>query len=257
MNAPDREEVFMALRKQHIRPIKVIRKDDLNPKPRFVISAWWAVWLCVGLVVAALAIGVWWGLAKISAKEAERTRYRIDTKAAWQQLESKALAVEERHNSSLKLLNLEMMQDYSALATASDISVFTNEVTRARAVIEESRKAMHDLFCDLYNVFPPESVNERRDAQKLYGRIMTAIDLSEERINADEIIVGLLFSNRSAWSVQDGKIVFTDQRLESEFRYFGKDTDAESSRWQKDFGPKSPHVIESAPVEVPFPSKKK
>lgn len=250
MNAPDRDEVFQTLRRQGIRPIKVVTKGGEDSRQRFVISAWWAIWTAIGFCVIALIFGGWRLWCSYQEREAERTRYRQNTKAAWELLESKALAVEERHNASLKLLDLEVLRDYGKLAKMPDTSALTNGLAQAHDVIESSRTAMRELFGDLYSIFPPESENERRDAQKLYGRIMTLIDMSEERVNSDEIIVGLLLANRGAWSVRDGDLVFSDPRLESEIRYFRKDTDATTTRWQKDFGPKA-SAIESAPVEVP------
>ena len=259
MEAPDREEVFIALRKQKIRPIKVIRKDDLDPKARGVRKRWVAVIAAgVAVVVAAIASLIVWNAAQGPDPLALSGDYAEETKGEMEKLVTKARARKDKHDAELKLLNLDILRDYTKIAAAKSPDAFTNEVAKARVVIEATRTDIKDLFRDLYTIFPPEAENERRDAQKLYGEIMSDIDVSEERINADELVVSILLSSRDAWTVENGKIRFSDPKLEREFQFFRKDTDVTVTRWNKDFGPKSkPGVIESEIIEVRYPKNRK
>lgn len=251
MEAPDREEVFIALRKQKIRPIKVIRKDDLDPKARGIRKRWVAVIVAVAVLIASVIVGaVVWNAAQTPDPAALSGDYAEATKGKMEKLVTKARARKDKHDAELKLLNLDMMRDYEKIAKASSPADFSNEVAKARAVIEATRADIKDLFRDLYTIFPPEAENERRDAQKLYGEIMSDIDVSEERINADELVVSILLSSKESWTVEKGKIRFSDPKLEREFQFFRKDADVTVTRWNKDFGPKSQGVIESEIIEV-------
>ena len=257
MEAPDREEVFIALRKQKIRPSKVMRADDVNPKLRGIRKRWVAVIVAGAVLVASLIVGaVVWEAAQGSDPLALSGDYAEATKEKMEKLVTKARARKDKYDAELKLLNLDILRDYAKIAEATSPEAFTNEVAGARAVIAAARTDIKGLFCDLYTIFPPEAQNERRDAQKLYGEIMSDIDVSEERINADELVVSILLSSRDSWFVEDGKIRFSDPKLEREFQFFRKDTDVTVTRWNRDFGPKSRNdVIESNVVEIRFPKK--
>ena len=257
MDAPDREEVFIALRKQKIRPIKVIRKDDLHPELRIngVRKRWVAlIAALVAIVVAAIVGTVVWRAAQGENPSALSGEYREATRAEMEKLVTKARARKDKHDAELKLLNLDILRDYAKIAKAQSADDFSNEVAKAHAVIEATRSDIKNLFCDLYTVFPPEAENERRDAQKLYGEIMSDIDVSEERINADELVVSILLASRDSWRVKNGQIQFSDPKLEREFQFFRKDADVTVTRWHKDFGPKSKAgTVESEIIEVRYP----
>ena len=261
MDAPDREEVFIALRKQKIRPIKVIRKDDLHPELRINgVRKRWVVLISLGvaLVVAAIVAASVWNAAQPSDPKALSGEYAEATKADMERLVSKARARKDKHDAELRLLNLDVLRDYSKIAKAKGPEAFAEEIAKAREVIESTRKDIKDLFRDIYTTFPPEAENERRDAQKLYGEIMSDVDVSEERLNADELVVGMLLSSRDQWKVVKGRIRFSDEKLEREFQFFRKEADVTVTRWQKDFGPKSKSgAIESEIIEVRYPKNRK
>lgn len=253
MEAPDREEVFIALRRQGIRPIKVMRKDDLHPELRvYGVKKRWVAAIAVGVAVlaAGLAIVIWKAAQGPDPRKLSG-EYAVATKEAMEKLVEKAQALKARHEAELKLLDLGSLRDYERIAKAEGPDAFAATIDRARAIIEATRTGMKDLFGGIYEMFPPEAVNERRDAQKLYGEIMTDVDVSEERLNADELVIGILLSGRDQWKVEKGQIVFSDPKLEREFLFFSKGADETVTRWRKDFGPKAKGVIESEIIEVP------
>lgn len=252
MEAPDREEVFIALRRQGIRPIKVMRKDDLHPELRvYGVKKRWVVAIAgvVAVLAAGLAIVAWKAMQGPDPHELSG-EYAAETKAAMEKLVARARALKTKHEAELKLLDLDALRDYARIAKAEGPDVFAETIGKARTIIEGTRTGMKDLFGGLYETFPPEAVNERRDAQKLYGEIMTEIDVAEDRLDADELVIGLLLSARDQWKVEKGEVVFSDPRLEREFRFFSKGADETVTRWHKDFGPKAKGVIESDIIEV-------
>ena len=132
-------------------------------------------------------------------------------------------------------------------AVANVAQVYTNYEI-GRQIVEEARVEEREVFGNIYEVFPPECVNERIDAEKLYGSLMSSVDAIEQRLDDEEEALVLLDDNRDKWDVRSGRLVFTDTRLEREFKFYDRPTAATSIRWRRDFG----HgAVESAPVAAP------
>ena len=58
----------------------------------------------------------------------------------------------------------------------------------------------------------------------------------EERQQAAHLALMLVDDHRSAWRVEGGRIVFTDPKVEEEFRFYTMPTDGSAARWKRDFG---------------------
>ena len=201
-------------------------------------------WVMGTVLMLACSAGCWFFLRAAQV----RARYQRETRAAFDALRSKAENVREWHMAEFAKVDFSILHNYALIERSQDIGFATNELARGKSIIESSRSRLKDLFRDLYDVFPPESANERLDAQRLYGEIMNEIDASEERLDAEECVLALLDDNRSKWHVYHGRIVFDDLMLEREVSFFKRDTDGSTMRWKRDFKQSG---IESPVVELP------
>ena len=240
IDAKRREDAFAALRAQGIRPIRVEEKP-MTPRERLLRAILWAA---AAVALAAGAAGAWvWARAA-----QDRARYQHETRAAFEALRGKAEAERKRHREEFAAVDFALLRNYALVERSPDIGFALEEIARGKGVVEASRGRVKDLFRNLYEVFPPESANERLDGQRLYGELMDELDASEERLDAAECILALLDDNRGRWRVRNGRLEFDDLSLEREVRFFMKDTDGSALRWKRDFGRSG---IESAPVELP------
>lgn len=196
------------------------------------------------LLLVVLSACLLWNMS--TKGERTRRRYRPETYAAFTNLVSMASAIETEHADAMGRLDFDLLKNYALLERSNDFSPFLEEIARARAVVLYSREETKMLFKELYALFPPDSVNERHDAQKIYGELMTVIDVSEERVDAAEKALQLLVAHRGKWHARKGTVEFADSALKAEFDSLGQDPDEETARWRRDFG-----VIESNIVEVP------
>lgn len=272
ISAPSHAEAYAALRQNGIKPIKVFPKEAMvenlqrmRRRNRILIVCGILGGVLLGVLVAYLSgrgsrdgegavatqgdgTVVAQGDGAVQGAAPSKIEYRKETYAAFTNLTTKADGVKSAYDAAIANLDLDLLRNYALVANQRDLAVFTNEIAKARAEIASARIRMKDLFRDIYDLFPPECLGEREDAQRLYGKIMTEIDLTEERIDNDENALFLLHANRDRWRVKRGRIEFNDTRLEDEFRFYSKSLDASTSRWRKDFA--TPGAVESAPVEL-------
>ena len=224
IDAPSRDEAYAELRRRGIRAIRVEAKET-NGKGRLL---WFAIVVILFAVCVAVGVSSWF---------VAYGRYRNGTRSIFVDLQSKADAIRTQYESSIKLLDLKVLEDYSLLARHNNLSSVTNEIRKAKEVLSLARAQAGDLFSGVLEMFPPESVNERIDAQKMYGELMNGIDATEGRIRQDERALTLLDSSRDKWRVaEDGRLVFSDARLRMEIEFFSRDKDDATARWKKDFG---------------------
>lgn len=199
--------------------------------------------LFVGLVLAG-----WLVIDIRSQNDQVRKRYRPETYSAFTNLVNMASVIESEHHAALDRLDLDILRNYALIERTQDYRPFKGELAKARGIISFSREETRMLFRRLNALFPPESTNERHDAQKTYGELMTEFDVSEARIDADEQIILLLEKHRGKWHVKHGKVEFDDSALQVEFNSLLPTPDESTARWRKDFG-----SIESNVVELPSP----
>jgi len=237
IDARRRDDAFAALRAQGIRPIRVEDKP-MSPRERL---RWAMLWTAAAVVLAACAAGAWACV--------RHARYQRETHAAFNSLKARAEAERGRHREEFAKVDFALLRNYALVERSQDVGFALEEIARGKGVVEASRGRVKDLFRNLYEVFPPESANERLDAQRLYGEIMDEIDASEERLDAEECILALLDDNRGRWRVRNGRLEFDDLSLEREVGFFMKDTDGSALRWKRDFGRGG---IESPPCLTEF-----
>ena len=234
-----RDSAFTTLRERGIRPIRVTEKP-LTARQRARRAAWLALAATGAAAVLLGAHAVW-----------ARTRYRQATREAFAALQAKAQEVRRRHAEAFAAVDFPLLRNYALIERTRDVGALLDEIAKGKRVIAGSRARMKDVFGNLYGIFPPESANERLDAQRLYGEIMGEIDASEERLDAEECALALLDNSRGKWRVRKGRIEFSDPILEEEFQFFRKDTDGSAVRWKKDFGQTG---LESPIVRLPHPT---
>lgn len=280
IEAENRDAAFAKLRRElGVKPIKVTlaggaedesRRDGgsqhnaATEGPRPHATAWRAAILVV--VGFAVVGGAWWWLGGRGAPPktvgdwgAHRNsnaggeveipgRYAAATYPAFTNLIARSKELESRLRSRTASLNLDLLHNYALIRRLSDLSELYEEIDKGRQVVNDARAEARDIFGGIYELFPPECVNERIDAEKLYDGLMTSVDAVEQRLDDEEEALVLLDDNRDKWDVQAGRLVFTDTRLEREFKFYNRPTEASSVRWRKDFGHGG---IETAPVAVP------
>ena len=195
-------------------------------------------------LLVVLSAGLAWNL--FLRRERARQRYRPETYAAFTNLVSMADAIESEHAAAMDRLDFDLLRNYALLERTGSLAPFRDEIARARAVVLYSREETKMLFKELYALFPPDSVNERHDAQKIYGKLMTAIDVSEERVDAVEKVLELLAAHLGKWRARQGSVAIDDPRLKAEFDSLVQPPDEDTARWRRDF-----ETIESNVVKVP------
>ena len=193
------------------------------------------------VVLSALA----WTI--LDARQKKRDRYRQETYSSYVELMTEAEGVEKQLREAIGKLDVDLVRNYSLIEKTPDVAFLYDELNKARSLLDMSRSELQTLFGSIYDRFPPESINERKDAQRLYGEIMGRLDAEEERFEDLESVLSLLVDNRSKWKAKHGRVVFSDPDLEKEFNYYSQATDPSTARWWKDFAP----VIESQPVALP------
>ena len=103
-------------------------------------------------------------------------RYQRETRAAFDSLKARAEEARARHREEFAKVDFAVLRNYTMLERSHDVGFALEEIARGKGVVEASRARVKDLFRGLYEMFPPESANERLDGQRLYGDIMDEID---------------------------------------------------------------------------------
>ena len=242
IEAWDREEAFALLRERGIRAIKVEPKGwETGNGYRGVRKRVVVILMAAAAVVTAAAM-FWLGRGGDGEGQplADGSGPQMKTNGAhavaYRRLTSKASALKKLHEGEIGTLGLEVLRDYSKLSCATNgLAMFKGVLDEAHRMVDRARSRTKALFRDIYSVFPPDCVGERMGAQKLYGELMTEIDTTEERINADEAMLRLLDGNRGGWCMTEDGISFSDQKLANEFSFLMQDAGAAGLRWQRDF----------------------
>ena len=224
-------------------------------------------------ILALLAFGAWWWLTGRAARP-KATPYQAGVRVgahrdgtnssvavglktsavnpAFTNLAARAEALELRQKERTARLNLDLLHNYALIRRLADLSELYEEIDKGRQIVDETRADAREIFGGIYETFPAECANERIEAEKLYDALMSAVDAVEQRLDDEEEALVLLDDNRDKWDVQAGRLIFTDKRLEREFKFYDRPTEATSIRWRRDFGHRS---IESAPVALPVKGK--
>ena len=258
IEAESRDAAFAKVRGElGIKPIKVtaveVEHATGEGSGKSAASPRWGIPFVVALVVTILlvALAAWWLVARggraaegrdaapapaVAPASEERDGYRQETREAILKLIERAGALEDRCRAELTLLKLDRLHDYAWIAGEKDLSPLYREMEKAQSIIDYTRAQARELFRDVYRQFPATCVNERTDAQRRYGELMESLDAEEERQQAAHLALMLVDDHRSAWRVEGGRIVFTDPKVEEEFRFYTMPTDGSAARWKRDFG---------------------
>lgn len=181
----------------------------------------------------------------LSRKAETRNRYKPSTFAAFETLRERARNIENQNAEALEKLDLERLRNYALIEQMKDISPLQTKIEQARSAIELSRMQTKSVFGNIYTMFPPDSGNERLDAQRLYGQVMETLDAREEQLENAEYVLLLLSNNQGKWHAQKNTAIFSEPSLQQEFDFYSQETDGTTARWRKDF-----KGIESEPVSI-------
>ena len=174
MNAPSKDAVFETLRKQGIRPIKVTAVSPFNTDSRKRLPGL-VIALSVVLVVALVASTIVFARHE-GARHEDIPGDDVVYQESLAELTVKANIVRSSYRAAMRQLDFRNPDRGS-----------TNAFDVAKGVIADARGKMRDLFRGVYQVFPPSADVERRNAQRLYGEIMTEIDMVEENLEFEEL----------------------------------------------------------------------
>lgn len=226
MNASSREDVFVELRKRGVKAIKVVAADGSKAngetrfivRKRFVLSAL-AIGLVVGVAVTQFAVhrrGVEAGGGK-PVKSSVKLNERL---LALQDSTKKLLS---DHEVRMKSSGVSILCDYTAVFTNSSSTAFNQAIRNGYHALNVSRLKMREVFRPFYSISPSEDMQERNAAQTIYAEAMELLDQSEARLARSEKAYRLLTSNRGKWIVKNGKVIFADDTMAMEFKYFMHD----------------------------------
>lgn len=154
----------------------------------------------------------------------------------------------EAYREASARIDYELLANYALVERVKDMSEFRTIISHGREVLSKARDAVRRSIEAHYEDIPPSNVDDRNEAQRLYGLVMEELDAADERLESDECALSLLDANRGRWHVVKGAVIWDDPRLERQFRIFGREPSAAASRWERDFGRGK---IESAPVALP------
>lgn len=172
IEAESKDVVFSTLRERGIRPIKVC-ETTAKRRPRVLFLV--AIFIGLAALCGAFCFNA-------LNRKVPAERHPVDVvsdasnKEALADLTVKANIVRGGFKASMRRIDFK-----------HPTSGETNSFVLARSVIADSRSKMRDLFKGLYQIFPESAEVERMCAQRLYGEIMTEIDMVEEQVEFEEL----------------------------------------------------------------------
>lgn len=227
MNASSREDVFVELRKRGIKAIKVVAADGskANGETRFIVRK--------RFVLSALAIGLTIGVTVTQFAVHRRSEGAGGDKPvkASVELNERLLALQDStkkllsdHEERMKSAGVSILYDYTAIFTNTSSTAFNQAIRNGYHALNVSRQKMREVFRPFYSISPSADMKERSAAQTIYADAMELLDQSEARLARSEKAYRLLVSNRGKWIVKNGKVIFADDTMALEFKYFMRDS---------------------------------
>lgn len=259
MTAPNKDAVYDELRKQGIRAIRVeeriapVVKKGLRGLRR-------RDWFIVTAVASFFALIISWvvvfivdnqEVSVVAQRKPSGLLMPVKTSMSkeFNALMSGVEIVLENHRKAADSIDRELLSNYALVERVSDISEFRMVIAKGREVVADTRAQVRDLFAKHYGLLSQNNEDELIQAQRAYGMAMETIDMTEERLDADECAIEILDSNRGIWRVKKGEVVWDDPQLEALFKMYCRDDIQGTSRWQKDFG-SAKKVLSSSVIEV-------
>lgn len=213
IEAASRDVAFEMLRREGIRPIKVVSANGsrANGETKFITRK--------SFVVAALIAGLFIG--GIVAYLLSRTDFR-DLRLV--ELERRGAEIVARHEKMVGTLHLEALRNYREIFTSEGSWMLNQKISLSQFNFKETRQKLKELFKDGFEIFPPETnPKEWAEVERIYQRMMDTVDIGEARIINDEKAFRLLDSNRGKWKVKDGCIEWTDPALAADFASYTRE----------------------------------
>lgn len=259
MTAPNKDAVYDELRKQGIRAIRVEERIAPVVMKKGLRGLRRRDWLIIASVTSLCALGISFvvvRLADTSEQQVVITEKSVGLKSvkagmsqAFKGLMSEVEIVLENHRKAADSIDRELLSNYALVERVSDISEFRMEIAKGRDVVATTRAQVRELFSKHYGLLPQDNEEELILAQRAYGTVMETVDVTDERLDADECAIEMLDSNRGTWHVKKGEVVWDDPQFDALFKTYRRDDIVGTSRWQKDFGG-SKNVLSSSIIEV-------
>ena len=233
IEAQDRESAFAELRKRGIRAIKV---EPIGGAPGKDVHAT-GLKLRIGAILAMLAFGVALGflLAKRTHEPDATDPHGIVGSSRYAAFLKAADGIRDGHRAALGKLKLDWARNYALIESMKDVTPITEQLDRGQAAVKYARARVSDLFRDVLTLFPATNAQERASAQRLYGELMDELDLDEYNLSCAYMAVAMLTENRGRWHEDEGRVVWSDEKLRREFEPYATDSDAATARWRRDF----------------------
>ena len=213
MESESRAAAFAALRERGIRPIKVCAADGskANGETKFITRK--------RFVLVALVVGIFVGGA--AALWYARTDWRDSRLIAY---ESRGAEIIARHEKMVGTLHLEALRDYHEILEQKNSWTLNQKISLSHFSFKEVRQNLKELCLEAFECFPAEThPSERAEVERIYQRLMDAVDVSESRIRNDELAFRLLDANRGKWSVKDGRIAWAEPSLAADFAAYTRE----------------------------------
>ena len=183
MDASSREEVFMALREQGIRPIKVVAADGAkaNGEIHGVRRRFIALSILAGMALTA-------GLALLIGFRIPRDPAKSEAVA---KLNASFDSIFADYGFSSVSLGLTRAIDYSAIEAGDDVKPILERIRQGQRLIDRTKQSVRDAFHACVSDQPQDGEVRR------YAEVMARARLSE----------------------LDGKVVFSDPNVERLYGY--------------------------------------
>lgn len=278
IEADSRDAAFATIRREMgVKPIRVVPAGGETASVQqqaggraSTRAALWGAAILASVVLVAIAGGAWWWVARPkSAPHPAATSADVpgaargDTRppvavldpkklegcsAAYREIAVEVDAACETYREASAKIDFELLANYALVERVKDTGEFHAIIAHGREVVSAARDAVRRSVEAHYEDIPPSNVDDRNEAQRLYGLVMEELDATDERLESDECALSLLEANRGKWRVVKGAVIWDDPKLERQFRIFGREPSAGATRWERDFGHGR---IESSPVVLP------
>ena len=102
--------------------------------------------------------------------------------------------------------------------------IFNQKIILSQVNFKEARQNLKNLFREAYETFPAEThPSERAEVERIYQRLMDAVDIAESRIQNDQNAFHLLEAHRGKWAVKGDRIEWSDPALAADFASYTRD----------------------------------
>lgn len=209
-DAQSRDEVFAALRKRGIRPIKVLAADgakangEIHGVRKRVVSLFVGVSILVTAVCAAIVMS---RIPRDPATNPEVAGFIESTDAALSGLQS-----------SLTDLGLSESDDYGAIARGVDVKPQLDKLRRGESLVERAQADVRRSF-DACAKRLSGVAEARAYIETVKKGRMADLELVRNSLLNREFALVLLDDNKGKWRIENGVVRFADATTQKMFDY--------------------------------------